>query len=495
MKISTKQTIKITLFLIALFAVAGGGVLSYVFHKQVQMPQTKALDAIPTNAALFFECTQPADFLAFKTEAQTLFSIFLDKQQQENIQQIDRIIKDVKFGFDVEKYTPTFYLSAHFSRKKMTLLIGIEIDKHHNKDLKNFAQRIETHYINKSFIYKGNKIFQLQLDENVLYFNSQNGLLLFSFDELLLRESIDQILLKDSTLHHVVQSFAYKRDADISQRLYLQYARCEPVFKKMLEEMDSDARIFHLLSPFSWAALNVKCKNKEFTFSGYAMIDTTVNAAKLFIHKEKMLDIGQWLPYNAQDVFCLNAGSYKNLSQIKPYVQTSEDVLALMYPNQLISFTINHNDSLSHALLLVSEDVSEAAFHLFNSVGSDFADNNYRLDTFYVNTAMVGAINLNNFLVTHFSYNQHFPKLRYYTVYGDCIIFTDTKSGMIAYLQALRAGKTLKTDKAYQALSSYFSNQANMLYYNASSAKNLQSIRFQYNYFSDNLFLLDAVVR
>jgi hypothetical protein len=495
MKTSTKQTIKVVLLLIALFAAAGVGLLSYVFHKQVQTPQVKALDAIPNHAALFFESTEIADFFAFKKEAQALFDIFLDKQQQENIQQMDRMVRDVKFGFDMEKYNAEFYLSIHFSRKNIALLFGIEVDKQHNKDLKDFAQRVETHWFNKSFTYKGNKILKLQLDKDILYFNSQNGLLLFSFDESLLRASIDQILLKDSLLHHVVHSFAHKRDANVSLRLYMQHAQCEPVFKKMLEETGGDASILRILSPFSWSALNVKHKDETFIFSGYAAVDTAADKAKLFTHLNKTLDIAKLLPSNAQNVFSLNTDTYKRFSQIKPYVQTSENVFALMYPRLAISFTINHNDMISNGLLLVSENPSEAAFHLFNSVESEFAENQYRLDTFYINTAMVGKINLNNFMITQLGYNQRFPKLRYYTLWGNNIVFTDTKEGMISYIQGMQEGKTLQTNSGYQAMSSYFSNQANVLYYSASPQKAVQQLRFQYDYFSQGLFLLDVGVR
>jgi len=75
------------------------------------------------------------------------------------------------------------------------------------------------------------------------------------------------------------------------------------------------------------------------------------------------------------------------------------------------------------------------------------------------------------------------------------VVFTDTKEGMISYIQLLREGNTLKTNKKYQALRLYFSNQANVLYYNELSKKTIQSIRFQYDYFSDDLFLMDAVVK
>jgi hypothetical protein len=494
MKTATKHTLKIILFSFSILAVAGVSVLFYQFHKQVQTPQVRALDAIPINAALFFESFKPADFLDSNSEAKPMYKLFLNEKQQENLQKMFSLLKETQHGFDIGKRSKAVYLSVHSSRKDMALLIGIEVDRHCNKDLKNYVQRLANFYHKESFSYKNNQICKLHIDNDILYLNHQNGLLLFSFDESLLRAGIDRISLKDSVLHNVVYGFAHKSDANVSLRLYLQYAQCEPIFKKMLETTDGDAQILGILRPFSWAALEVKRKNEKMLFSGYAMADTTAVLAKLFTHKDKMLDIGKLLPYNAQDVFYVNAGSYQRFSKIRPYVRTSEDIFALMYPNQLITFTLNHGDSLSHALLLVSEEASEAAFHLLNSVGSNFAENNYHLDTFYINTAMVGAVNLNNFLITRLGYNQDFPKLRYYTIFDNCVVFTDTKAGMIAYIQALQAGQTLKINQKYQDLSSYFSNQANLLYYNISPAKEVQSIGFQYNYFSGNLFLLDEVV-
>ena len=494
MKTSTKQTLKVVLLLIALFAAAGIGVLSYVFHKQVRTLQIKALDAIPNHTALFFETARFEDFLSFNADAQPLFTVLFDEKQQKNLWQMLWMLKDVKFGFDMEKYCNAFYLSVHFQKKNRTLLFGIEVDKRYNKELKEFVKRSATQYAGELFSYKGNEILKLHHNKEILYLNRQNGLLLLSSDESLLRASIDKIVLKDSALHHIVQSFAHKRDADVSLRVYLQHAQCEPVFRKILEETGADVFILPLLSPFSWSALNVARKNETVIFSGYAKMDTTANKARLFTHSDKTTDIEKLLPCNAQNIFYLNAGRYQRFSQIKPCVQTSEDVFGLMYPSQVISFEMNSNDTMSQALLLVSENPLEAAFHLFNSVNSEFSENQYHLDTFYVHTAMIGKINLHNFIVTRLGFNRHFPKLCYYTIWDNCVVFTDTKEGMISYIQSLREGNTLKMSEKYQALSPYFSSQANVLYYNDLSPKTIQNIRFQYDYFSGDLFLMDAVV-
>jgi hypothetical protein len=486
--------VQLILLFTALFAVAGVGVLLYLFHKQIQTPQTKALDAIPTHTALFFESRNPDDFFSFNADAQSLFNLFLNEKQQQHIQKMVSLLSD-KQDFDIKKYSNGFYVSVHPFRSKTAMLFCIETEKRHNKELKSFAQQIANQYYMESFTYKNNEMQKLHIDSEILYLNSQNGLLLLSFDESLLRASIDQILLKDSVLHKVVHSFAYKRDANVSLRLYLQYAQCEPVFKKIWEAVDGNSHITCLFTPFSWSALNVKQKNNEIVFSGYAAIDTTATMAKLFTHKDKAVDMAKLLPSNAQRIFCLNAGNYQRFSRVKPYVQVSEDVFALMYPKQVITFEINHNDTISNAMLLVSENPSEAAFHLFNSVGSEFTENQYHLDTFYIHTAMVGKVNLNNFLITRLGYNQHFPRLHYYTIWENNIVFTDSKDGIISYIQHLRNGNTLKTNENYQKLQSYFSNQANIFYYNESPQKPIQQIRFQYDYSSDGLFLLDAGVR
>ena len=136
MKTSTKQTLLIVLLLITIFAVVGVGVLSYLFHRQVRTPQTKALEAIPNRVALFFETKKPADFFAFNAKSQPLFTLFLGEKQQENIQQIVSMLKDAKPIFDVEKHGSSFYLSVHSLRREIALLFGIEVNNRYNKDLK-----------------------------------------------------------------------------------------------------------------------------------------------------------------------------------------------------------------------------------------------------------------------------------------------------------------------------------------------------------------------
>ena len=101
MNTSTKQTLQIVLFWVSLFVVMGIGVLIYLFQKQVQMPQVKALDAIPSHTALFVECTKPADFFIFHSEAKPLFNLFLNRKQQQNLQQIVSVLKNAKPDFDI----------------------------------------------------------------------------------------------------------------------------------------------------------------------------------------------------------------------------------------------------------------------------------------------------------------------------------------------------------------------------------------------------------
>ena len=497
MKTSTKHTLRLVLLSITILIGVGVGVLLYLFHKQIQTPPTKALAAIPSHTALFIESTKPAAFFNFTTEAQPLFSLFINEIQQKNIQQIVSILRDKKQGFDVEKQSNALYLSVHTTtRNEISLLFCVEADPSHDKNLECFTKQMASKFRNESFFYKGNEMIKLHLnDKDILYVNYQNGLLLLSFDESLLRASMNQLLSKDSTLYNMVNSFASKSDVSSSLRVYLQHNQSNTIFKKILEAIDGDAHITKPLKPFLWSALNVRQKNGEFIFSGYALADTSVASAKLLMQKKQEIDIDKRLPYNTIRLFYLNAKDFQQFSAVKPYVQTSEDVFGLMYPRQIAVFEMNTNDTVSNALLLVSENVSEAAFHLFHSVGSEFTENQYILDTFHVNTAMVGKINLNNFMITRFGYNQHFPKLCYYTVWDDNIVFTDTKAGMISYIQQLRAGKTLKTNKEYKNLQSYFSNQANVLYYNESPQKPIQRIRFQYDWFSDNLFLFEAAVR
>lgn len=496
MKTSTKHTLRIILLLITLLVGLGVSVLLYLFHKQIQNPPTKALGAIPNQAALFIETTKPAVFFDFAAEAQPLFKLFLNDNQQKNIQQIISILKDKKQGFDIEKQSNALYLSVHTtSRRDISLLFCVEADHPYDKNLEHFAEQIANQYRKESFIYKGNEMTKLYFEEETLYLHCRHGLLLLSFDESLLRASMNQILLKDSILYNNVNSFAPKCDANASMRIYLQHAQCESIFRKILEGIGGDAQITTLLHSFLWSALNVRQKNDEFIFSGYTLADTSAGMTKLLMQTKQEIDIAPLLPYNTQRFFYLNANDFQRFSSVKPHVQTLEDVFGLMYPRQVITFEMNQNDTLSNALLLVSENISEAAFHLFNSVGSEFAENKYSLDTFYVNTTMVGKINLNNFMIPRLGYNQYFPKLCYYAVWENNIVFTDAKESMISYIHSLREGKTLKTNNEYKVLHSYFPTQGNLLYYNESSQKAIQSICFQYDYFSDNLFLFDATIQ
>jgi len=166
-----------------------------------------------------------------------------------------------------------------------------------------------------------------------------------------------------------------------------------------------------------------------------------------------------------------------------------------MYPTQILTFDMENDTEVFHYLVIRSENIQEASFHLYNSLRSSFEDNHYILDTFHIGSQLVGGINLSNFAFTKLGINSQLPQLKYYTLIDNYLIFTDKKESILAYIKQLRANNTWNKSAEYQASQRYFTHEANMFYYcNFLNKSNFHSLRIQSYPQSDSVLMMDILI-
>jgi len=107
----------------------------------------------------------------------------------------------------------------------------------------------------------------------------------------------------------------------------------------------------------------------------------------------------------------------------------------MMKPNTVFSFHLEEEDTLISYILIKSDDIEEAKFHLNNCLNSAFDNNIYLLDTFYENGLMVGGIDVANFFLTRFQMAKEIKRIKAYTVIDDYVLFSDSKKAISRYIK------------------------------------------------------------
>ena len=482
--------------------------LSFVIYRAyhyLESPQSNAFSAIPADATILIKSLQTQKMLDFHEKKKTFFPILFS---ESSLSKISDLLKELSQSQHKElAKKSSLYLSLHDNDGEENVFLAIETSKEYNSKLSDFFKSMQKQYEKNIFTYKHNNIHQLQINNNVLYANIQNGLLLLSFDENLMRIAINQ-LGKESSLQNSIETFHNQRNANTELLLCLQHKYFIPYLKNKIRKAGGDASIADMFSPCLWTIFDIEIKKDDILFSGYTNIDNSMEQSILLTHSNNTIDFEKILPENANRIFPLKVKNAGNFQKIKPFVQVTENFFSLMYPTQIILFETTTDTTLFHYLIVKSDNSTEAAFHLFNSLESSFENGNYLLDTFYIGTSMSGHIRIQNFALTQLGIGAQLPLLSYYTINDDYIIFTDKKDGILHYLYQIRNNQTLKKSTSYDEIQSYFSDKANLFYYYKFSqndtiknpylnyySRNIDRIRFQSYAQSDSTLISNIVLR
>jgi predicted metal-dependent hydrolase len=382
-------------------------------------------------------------------------------------------------------------------------MVVFEVSQKYSANLVRLTDSLCVDFDEKSFLYKNNKIHAFTTESKTLYVNHQNGALVMTFSESLMRQTINTFVQNSSnTIQAAIDAIPAQRNENAKIHIFVQYQYFIPYLKNKIRKMGGNAAELDLFKACQWSVFELNVKKKNTLLSGYTSIDASNNYAKLLTHNNNRLDMIKFLPQTANHIFSIKARSSSDWKTIKHIVHTDEDFFGLMYPSQILTFDIEQDTSIFHYLLIKSENISEASFHLYNSLRSSFEDNHYLLDTFYIGSLLVGSVDLPNFVFTRLGIGHQLPRLRYYTLIDNYLIFTDKRESIATCIEQLRDNKSLHQSAEYQSSQHYFTREANLFYYcnllnrnKISKDKQLQLMRMQLYAASDSLAVMSVLLR
>jgi len=451
-----------------------------------QKPQFQAFSLIPDNVSLIVKGKYAENILEFDKENAYFLSFLSSEKQRKRMNCLFSMLNYKQLAQNA-----SLYLSLHNNPNDEWTII-LETSKSYNAVLLDFIDSLRLRFYKETFVYKNNTIYVFSINNENVYLNHHNGVLLMTYSENLMRQAVNKLEIHKNTIQLAVNAIPVQRDENAEIHVFVQYNYFIPYLKNKIQQMEGNTAALDILKTCQWSVFELNTKKQAVLLSGYTIVDTANHLSKLLIHRNNNLDILKMLPYNANRIFSIKANCAQDWKKMKPMVQPQEDFFSLTSPNQIVTFDIENDTTVFHYLLIKSENSSEASFHLYNSLLSSFEKNHAVLDTFHIGSQLVGHINLSNFVFAKLGICNQLPHLKYYTVIDDYLIFTDKKEGMLACVEQLRYNNTLNKSADYQSSQNYFTNEANMFYYGCFANR---LIRMQLYAKSDAILLMDMLLK
>lgn len=492
-----KVRLQIIAVLFTLIVVATVVFLLFKAYAFFQKDDISAYDVITPQTAMIVKCENLQSVKDLCTSDFSYVSVFLLPDNQKKLQGFVDFTETLPFMHAIIKSCPV-YLSAYPKGKEMSYVYVMEITKKYNKEIKSFFSVLKKSYKTESFSYKQWKIYKISLDSDAMYYCYVNGLLLGSFDEQIMYSSLNQISSQNKILSEEIRDLVKTENKNTSFHLIIQH----PILQSFLANKNSfmvDKYIWNHLSVCDWSALDVSFKNHKIVLSGYLLLDNAKNERLFYRNKQTSSFYKELLPNDVESFFVFRGKSFSDLTYLYNIPSgTQEDFFSMMQPNSILTFQIK-NKSEENFILIKSDDVDEANFHLFNCLNNTYENNAYILDTFYTEGMMVGNIDIPNFFLSKLKLAPEIKRLKAYTYIGDYIVFSDSNIHLKHYISLIKNARLMKNDSLFMTLDAYFPENANFLYYKKIDSfshfqSKLRAYRLGINYYDENKMLLTLVL-
>ena len=501
----TKNTIRIIALVFTLLIV---GIIVFFLVKAyrfLQIPDKDIVELITPSTFMVVKCDNLRSIKELDNDDYAYLDALLDKNNATDLRFIINYADSLSYMHSITRNNP-LYISLAYKDSKLSYLYVWEIGKKNNATINKFLNSLQQRYNNQSFLYKHWEVVKMTVNEKTIYYTYTNGLLLFATDEQSMYASLNQLLEppENASSFFVKSMERWKTNTNTSVNLLVR----QSIFNHYISENKCgfiDDYLWEYLSVFQKAELDVSFKNGKIVFSGDVFLDTAHHQHKFYQYTNQTTTHLKLLPKNTTFITGFFGKDFVSLSTLYQSKRSmSEDFMTMMKPNTVFSFHLEEEDTLISYILIKSDDIEEAKFHLNNCLNSAFDNNIYLLDTFYENGLMVGGIDVANFFLTRFQMAKEIKRIKAYTVIDDYVLFSDSKKAISRYINLLKDNELLSADTNFTALDTYFSEGCNFLYYKKnkynqlsthSIEKNLALCRLQLNYQRDNKLFFNFLLQ
>ncbi|MDY0015691.1 MAG: hypothetical protein RBS13_05725 [Bacteroidales bacterium] len=495
------QIIAVVLTLIVVITIVFFLIKAYHYF---QKDDIAAYDIFIPETAMVLKCDNLHSVKELYASEAPYVSFLLSSDIQQQLHKFIGYMETLPFMHTIIKSCPA-YVSVCNKENKLFYVYVIETTKKYDKEISTFLSVLKKSHKAESFSYKKWEVFRLTLPSKAIYYCYTQGLLIGSFDERTMYASLNQIEHSDKTFSKKLKEVVQTVNENTSFCLMIQHAVLHSFLSKTNTTL-IDANMLNYISLCSWSALDISFKNSKIILSGYSLLDSSKKEYAFYTNKQAAFHYKDMLPQDIRSVLVLNGGSYSDFSSLYHVALGSqEDFFAMLQPNSMLSFQLN-NKAGAEFILVQSDDIDEAKFHLFNCLNSTYENNSYILDTLYREAYMIGNIDIPNFFLSKLQLAPAIKRLKAYTSMDDCILFSDSDTNLIHYISLLKEEAMIKNDSSFMILDAYFPKQTNFMYYKTIKPlfgpadaftylqSTLRAYRMQSAYYDDNKMYFTLVL-
>lgn len=470
------------------------------FYRFFQKEDKTVLSVLDSKATILLKCDNLEAINNLKNSEVDYLNIFLSSIQMEQMDSFLYFIQSLPYTDEIIKKCP-LYIAANAKYTHNQYMYIWELGKKHDNTIKKITSTLKHKFGVEKLSYKQWDIFKIKLTPQPVFYTYNNGLVVFSFNEQLIYNSLNQMLLSENKGFSHFEKLLENQDKNTKFHIYIQ----ADALKQNIESnqiLFFDDMIWKYFFNYQQSVLHLSFENKHIILSGFAFLDT--NKDNIFYPASlSSCDYYKLLPENTSAVFALLGDDYQKINSLNMNkVSSYEDFLSMMKPTSIFNITLE-KDSSSHLILIRSEDIEEAKFHLFNCLNSSYEDNIYYLDTSYWEGFMVGGIDIPNFFISRLMLGNEIKRFKNYCIMNEYVAFSDSKETLHEYISTLKYNRCIQNNTYFMEIDSYFQEKANVMYYNfldntdADSPSDLSNrfkfYRLQMNYYKKNKMFFTLV--
>ena len=464
-----------------------------IFHKyqSIKSVKTKAIEAIPTNAAIIIESDNWA-LTMNDLEKSTIFNTITNSPSWETCK---HFINKVKMTLMANPTLNSLvdgkeaYLSIHHTTNNFNYQISTGCSEAElNVILSNDS--LVQNYTTRQ--YDGITIYQISEHTKLCH---HSDILFLSNSDLLIEEGIRQLNNKISLLDN--PAFVKVEQTKSTFSVGHIYVNFDSFSKFISENTRFDYQDIQWLSRWAnWAELDLEITNDDFTLSGFTLVeDSSSNyLTSLFAQGEQKIEISKIAPKNTNKIIAFGVDDpflfhtnykeflakhnnlYEHNKSIKEinssYQVDIENTINSIVQNEMgVINTMSNSGKAASYIFFKSKDESiEILEFLSKSISGDslFIEQ-YRGFT-------LSQIDIPFLFKKMYGYFFKAVKNNYYTWIDNYLIVSDTPANLKAFINYYLSEKTLNNHPNFLTFSDKIATRCNFFYYSNPSSGNWNSV-------------------
>jgi hypothetical protein len=475
---------------------------SYIYFKEKKQPITDALTAIPPSAAIIIESNHTTkfwdDFSQTSLIWEDLQKLPLFRPAVSKLNFLDELRKkDSDFNELIENH-PVF-ISLHLNgENQLDFLFALSLPGGLSEE--QALEKISSYFDNNTLETIDNYT-KTKIDDDILFFSIQNGILLVSYSEKIIQESIQHVKNQnDLSTNNNFSKVLLTAGKNIDINVFINYTVLPNVLSKLAQKNNNDD-ILSIVDIATWTEFDVYHKPNALSLVGYTHSnDEQNNYLSVFKgQKPQPADMIKILPENTSALLHLSFSDFKKFQvKYEQYLEKNnklvekaiaitkiestyelnfyEDFWNWIEQEMAIVFLQNKNTTYEQnvAAIFKTYDKEIALKSLEKIYQSVQKVNNNSFDSIVYEGHIIKKIDIPNLLKELF--NQTFSPVQenYYTAIEDYIVFANSPETLQKIIQSKLNGKTLNKSINYNDFSEKIAETSNvMLYINPQQSKEL----------------------